>query len=106
MIEYTEKLPEKLYLVTRERARAGKGIREVSTKHAEWLFATVGENRVAWAIRIGKGICKLSELFCDEKSARDELEDILGKEWALEKARHQSVMERLYKSMNSKISRA
>lgn len=43
MIEYTENMPETLYLVTRERVRSGDGIRAIKTKHVkadDWLYTT------------------------------------------------------------------
>lgn len=108
MIEYTEKLPETLYLVTRERVRAGKGIRAVSTKKSEWLFTSMNASeaeREAWALNIGRALCTLSELFMTEKEAREELERIIAGEYSLEKERHANIMGKLYASMNAKVSR-
>lgn len=108
MIEYAEKLPETLYLVTRERVRAGKGIRAVSTKRAEWLFTSknsVGAEREAWALNIGNTLALLTELFVEEKDARVEMERVIAAEYSLEKERHANIMGKLYASMNSKVSK-
>lgn len=104
MIEYTLTLPPALFVVTRERVRAGKGIRVVPTANHEWIWNTVNGQRRPWALQLGKrSTFTLDELYLTEAEARTALEETAAIEWKQEKERYEEVCERLRSAISAPL---
>lgn len=81
--------PAALYVASRERVRAGKGVLQV--KPRDWIKA----NGEPWAVQCGRSLYTLSQCHTTPAAARAAAQRILHAELVLENRRYADIKSRL-----------